>query len=81
LSDNYYPGWKAYIDGAQTDVLRANHTMRAVKLPGGTHVVSFDFDPAALRISSIVSLIAAAVVAIVFALLWMKEKRRAVKQR
>lgn len=81
LSDNYYPGWKAYIDGAQTDVLRANHTMRAVKLPGGTHVVSFDFDPAALRISSIVSLIAAAMVAIVFALLWMKEKRRAVKQR
>jgi len=81
LSDNYYPGWKASIDGAQTDVLRANHTMRAVKLAGGTHVVSFVFDPAALRISIIVSLIAAAVVATLFALLWMKEKRRAVKQR
>jgi hypothetical protein len=64
LSDNYYPGWRAYIDGIETELYRANHTMRAVKLPVGSHVVSFNFDPLMLRISMYVSLAAAAIVAL-----------------
>ncbi|HJQ68000.1 MAG TPA: YfhO family protein [Blastocatellia bacterium] len=72
LSDNYYPGWRASVDGVETEVLRANHTMRAVRLPAGSHVVSFDFDPLTLRISLYVSLIAAAVVA--FSLLLLRKR-------
>jgi uncharacterized membrane protein YfhO len=64
LSDNYYPGWRAYIDGVETSLYRANHTMRAVKLPAGSHVVSFNFEPLMLRISLYVSLAAAAIVAL-----------------
>ena len=64
LGDNYYPGWRAYIDGVETELYRANHTMRAVKLPGGSHVVSFNFDPLMLRIAMYVSLAAAAIVAL-----------------
>ena len=71
LSDNYYPGWRAYVDGVETVVYRANHTMRAVKLPGGSHVVSFNFDPLMLRISLYVSL-AAAIVAL--SLLFIKKR-------
>ena len=74
LSDNYYPGWKAYVDGVETELLRANHTMRAVKLTGGSHVVSFDFDPLTLRISFYVSLIAAAIAAITLFVLWVKKR-------
>jgi hypothetical protein len=81
LSDNYYPGWKAYVDGVESEVLRANHTMRAVAIPGGSHVVSFVFDPLTLRVSVYVSSIAAACVLISLLLLWVREKRQAIERR
>jgi hypothetical protein len=45
LSEKYYPGWKAYIDGEETKIYKANYVMRAVYLPKGTHKVRFVFDP------------------------------------
>jgi len=45
LSDNFYPGWQASVDSKRLEVLRANHTMRAVKVPAGHHMVSFVFAP------------------------------------
>lgn len=59
LSDNYYPGWRAFIDGVPTKILQANCTMRAVAVPAGRHLVSFVFMPAAFRASAYVSLGAA----------------------
>ncbi|HKG21566.1 MAG TPA: YfhO family protein, partial [Blastocatellia bacterium] len=56
LSDNYYPGWEAFIDGKSVELLRANHTMRAVRVPPGSRVVSFDFVPEVFRASAYVSL-------------------------
>lgn len=49
LSDNYYPGWQAFVDGAAVPLLKVNHTMRAVRVPAGSHVVSFEFAPRRLR--------------------------------
>jgi len=43
LSDNYYPMWHATIDGEKTEVLRANYTFRAIKVPAGHHRVRFYF--------------------------------------
>ena len=60
LSDNYYPGWRASVDGAPVEILRANGTMRAVKVPAGSHLVSFVFAPAAFFASVYVSVAAAA---------------------
>lgn len=59
LSDNYYPGWSAAVDGAPTQIFRANHTMRAVSVPAGRHLVSFVFMPTAFFVSMYVSLAAA----------------------
>lgn len=59
LSDNYYPGWKALVDGEPTGIFQANCTMRAVTVPAGRHLVSFVFAPATLRVSAYVSLAAA----------------------
>jgi hypothetical protein len=49
LSDTYYPGWEAEVDGAPALLLRANHTMRAVVVPAGTHAVRFLFRPGSVR--------------------------------
>jgi len=44
LSDNYYPGWKAQVDGEETQILRADYTFRAVPLIAGEHLVRFYYD-------------------------------------
>ncbi len=45
LSDTYYPGWKASVDGAEKDVLRANYAFRGVQLPAGAQHIVFSYDP------------------------------------
>ena len=44
LSDNFYPGWKAKVDGDETEILRADYTFRAVPLAPGEHTVRFYYD-------------------------------------
>lgn len=60
VSDSYYPGWKAFIDGKETKIYRANFTFRAVFVPAGEHVVRFIYDPQSFKIGvgiSVASLI------------------------
>jgi hypothetical protein len=45
LSEVYYPGWRATVDGEQVDVLRANYTFRAIPLSAGEHLVRTWFAP------------------------------------
>jgi hypothetical protein len=45
LTDNYYPGWKAFVDGKDTKIYRANYTFRAIELPKGEHNVIFKYKP------------------------------------
>lgn len=45
LSDTYYPGWQAYIDGKNVEIYRANYLFRAVPLSEGEHTVVFEFHP------------------------------------
>ncbi len=63
LLDSYYPGWRAYLDGKQVSILRADYAFRAVKVPAGRHRVEFRYRPASffigLGISSIMFIVAA----------------------
>jgi uncharacterized membrane protein YfhO len=45
LSEIYYPGWVAYIDGVRARVQRANWNLRTVPMPAGTHRVLVRFEP------------------------------------
>jgi hypothetical protein len=76
LSDNYYPGWYAMIDGQSTEILRANHTMRAVRVPAGRHVISFRFWPTSFTASAYFSLVAFIVVSAVLAMVQITEAKK-----
>lgn len=43
LSEIYYPGWTASIDGKRVRVHRTNYVLRGVSVPAGEHDVEFTF--------------------------------------
>jgi len=56
LSDTYYPGWRAYVDGEEKEIMRANYAFRAVSLESGQHTVLFKYEPLAFKVGLAISL-------------------------
>ncbi|MGA2037464.1 MAG: YfhO family protein, partial [Acidimicrobiales bacterium] len=56
LSDVYYPGWHATVDGHPVRIDRVDYLLRGVPVPPGTHRVEFSYDPTSFRIGWLVSL-------------------------
>jgi hypothetical protein len=57
LSNSYYPGWKAYVDGLETPIFKANIMFQAVRVPQGTHEVAFKYEPASYFYGFAISLL------------------------
>ncbi len=66
LSENYYPAWKAYVDGKETKIYRANYLFRAVYLDRGEHEVRFVFDSVPYRIGKTFTLLTSVVLLLMF---------------
>lgn len=49
LSDSFFPGWQAWVDDAESEILRANGLFRAVVVSAGAHRVRFEYRPASFR--------------------------------
>ena len=72
LTETYYPGWRAWIDGVRTDVFPAYHMFRAVRVPEGEHTIQFRFAPWSFRIGLMLS-----VPTLALALFWaLRQLRR-----
>jgi hypothetical protein len=69
LSDVYYPGWHAYVDGKQTSVYRADYAFRAVPIDAGKHTVEFTYQPVSFTIGAVISFIS---ICMVFFLLFTR---------
>jgi uncharacterized membrane protein YfhO len=42
---NYYYGWKAFVDGKEYPVLKADGTFLSVEVPKGSHIIGFEYKP------------------------------------
>ena len=73
----YDKGWKAYLDGEEVPIIRTNYLLRGLALPGGNHKVEFIFEPASMKISNMISLIASIVLVLGLGLaVWLSLKHR-----
>jgi len=53
----FMPGWKAYIDGTETKVYKANHGFQGIIVPNGKHKVEFIYKPAGFVFGKYTSLV------------------------
>lgn len=79
LSEIFYPGWKARIDGRPTDIYRANYALMAIPVEAGEHKIELSFDPDSYTYARWISLgallLAVVLVVIVFCRLQVERFR------
>ncbi|MFO8057618.1 MAG: YfhO family protein [bacterium] len=68
LSDSFYPGWTAKVDGEPARIYHANFLVRAVRLDAGGHEVVFKYEPQLYYLGRAISLATVLFLAGVFAL-------------
>jgi hypothetical protein len=74
LSDTYYPGWKAYVDGKDSPIYRANLAFRAVRIPKGHHAVAFVYKPISFYAGLLLTVLG--ILALLGIVLWDRKKAR-----
>ena len=69
FSEIYYPmekGWELTVDGNEAKFTKADYTLRAAKLPAGTHKVAMIFRPRSYYVGETISLLASVILLLLF---------------
>lgn len=80
FSEIYYPlGWKAFVDGKETPILKVDYLLRGLELKNGPHKIEFIYDlPKYYKVNMIArvgSLILIVIFGLAFFLTWKKKKK------
>ncbi len=57
LTDVYYPGWNAYINGNISDMYRTDFAFRGLEVPKGENRIEFKYEPVSFRLGSYIAII------------------------
>ncbi len=68
LTDTYYPGWIATIDGIKTPILAANLSQRALYVPKGTHTIEMNYSPQSVTWGAYITIISSMIIMILMIL-------------
>ncbi len=63
----YTKGWKAFVNGVEQPLIRANYALRALRLPAGTSEVEMRFEPRVWVVGEKVSFMASALLLLLLA--------------
>ncbi len=56
FSENYYPGWQAYVDGTPVPHAQVNYVLRGLPVSAGKHNIEFKFDPPVVKTGSTITM-------------------------
>ena len=71
LSEIYYPGWTATLDGQPVEIGRVNYVLRALRSPAGRHELRLEFRPTSVATTDAIAYAALALLALALAFaLW-----------
>lgn len=55
LSEAYYPGWRAWVDGVETPIFTVHYYLRGLVVPAGRHRVEMGFAPESFGLGAMIS--------------------------
>ncbi len=76
LSENWYPWFRAWVDGKEQKVYRADYTLRAVVIEPGTHKVEFRFKSPYVKAGVWITFISLGLVALAVALSLLSKRKK-----
>ncbi len=76
VSENFYPGWRATVDGRDAGVVRANFNLIGVPLPDGAREVQLRFADPAYRTGKALTLVALAFAIAAIGVAFALDRRR-----
>jgi hypothetical protein len=78
LSEIYYPLWKAFIDGNETEILKTNYAFRSIIVPQGKHTIEMKLESKGFATGKMLSIISNILLAVLLAaglfIEWKKKK-------
>lgn len=82
FSEIYYPaGWRAYINGEEQEIIKANYLLRALVVPEGTSEIVMEFRPESFSKGAMWSRVTSALMIIIlFSAIVLERKRVASKE-
>lgn len=57
LSELWYPGWRAYDNGRETEIFKTNYIFRSIYLRKGMHDIIFIYDPVLYKVGKVISVV------------------------
>ncbi len=57
VSESWYPGWRAALDGQTVEILRTNYLSQGVVVPQGSHTIEMSYQSGALNLGAVLSLL------------------------
>lgn len=74
----YSKGWKAFVDGKEAEIIRANYILRALELSPGDHEIEFRFEPNSYYIGNKIMMVSSWILVLVVGFgifkLWKESK-------
>ena len=75
FSEIYYPaGWKAYVNGKESPIIRANYVLRALAIPAGESKIEFKFEPVSYQYGKMVAAFGSILLLVLIGLYFYKSK-------
>jgi uncharacterized membrane protein YfhO len=66
LSELYYPGWEATIDGNEIEIQKADYLLRTIPVEKGNHTIVFKYNPWTFKLGAIISIFTLTIMIIVY---------------
>jgi hypothetical protein len=61
VTENWFPGWRATVDGRPAEIVKVNGAVRGIVVEPGSHVIEMNYRPLSVMIGAAMTLLAAVI--------------------
>ncbi|MGC8870706.1 MAG: YfhO family protein [Brevinematia bacterium] len=80
ISNAYFPGWHAYVDGKRNVVIRTDYAFQGVFLKEGKHIVILRYMPSSFKIGIFITLVSVIILIIIYRLMFKKYRKTGINR-